>query len=82
VRVQKETARHPFLVLEAIIALLVLENHRKNVPLEHTIHSWASLVKMNASPVLLESSVEDQELNHFQVIFLETVTLDTSVYWV
>lgn len=44
--------------------------------------SWALLVKMNVSPVLLGSSVVEQQLNHFQVTFLETVTLDTSVCWV
>jgi len=78
----QETARHPFLVLEAVIALLVLENRQKNAQQEHTIHSWALLVKMNVSPVLLGSSVVEQQLNHFQVTFLETVTLDTSVCWV
>lgn len=42
-RVQKETVRHPFLALKAIIAQLVLENRQKNVRQEHTIHRWVLL---------------------------------------
>lgn len=44
--------------------------------------SGALLVKRNVRPVLLGSSVVEQELKHFQVTYLETVTLDTSVCWV